>query len=93
MQAAPADAADDAPRAAMMAAPRFCTVGMKSPVSHLEKKKGRRRGAREWVFVKIVAGRMRDVLGVVGDGINGFLACNKGEKMKTEPKVQQFEGE
>ncbi len=35
MQAAPAEAADDAPRAAMMAAPRFCTVGMKSPVSHL----------------------------------------------------------
>ena len=35
MQAAPAEAAEEAPRAAMIAAPRFCTVGMKSPVSHL----------------------------------------------------------
>ena len=35
MQAAPAEAAEEAPRAAMIAAPRFCTQGMKSPVSHL----------------------------------------------------------
>ena len=33
MAAFAADAADDAPRASMTAAPRFCTVGMKSLVS------------------------------------------------------------
>ena len=30
MAALAADAAEDAPRASMIAAPRFCTVGMKS---------------------------------------------------------------
>ena len=33
MAALAAEAADDEPRASMMAAPRFCTVGMKSPSS------------------------------------------------------------
>src|ERR1700712_1337019 len=33
MAALAADAADEEPRASMMAAPRFCTVGMKSPSS------------------------------------------------------------
>ena len=52
MQAAPAEAAEEAPRAAMIAAPRFCTVGMKSPVSHLrgelarEIKEGELAGAK-----------------------------------------------
>src|ERR1700729_3148678 len=34
MAAAAADAAEDEPRASMMAAPRFWTVEMKSPCSH-----------------------------------------------------------
>ena len=34
MAAAAAEAAEDEPRASMMAAPRFCTVVMKSPRSH-----------------------------------------------------------
>ena len=34
MAALAADAAEDAPRASMMAAPRLATVGMNVPVSH-----------------------------------------------------------
>src|SRR5262245_57953315 len=34
MTALAAEAADETPRLAMMAAPRFCTVGMKSPSHH-----------------------------------------------------------
>ena len=34
MAAEAAEAAEDEPRASMMAAPRFCTVVMKSPRSH-----------------------------------------------------------